>query len=806
MRVNVPTVKIGGKKITPYSINFTNGGSTAPSTISVKYVNRSGRYSWPDLSSKSLITITIGDFIKFNGYAVEAEMSQDSSGSFISATYVDDSIILDDSFVGLKGVHGPGFETEALTGSTYRNMILVGQQVDPCQGLEETHTDPCAPDSTSDSAAEDNLKKQIDCAEQRLVKILDVVYSFSELLNKLTALGIKIPVMPAEKTDYFARHTGSLREVLNAWCQEYGITFFWENGIHFVDLKKGITINDSIINNACKIIDKRQTKSILGNYGQANINYFGLDGQVKEYSSKLNGGTRLTLLPITLSDIFKDQATNTLNPFIKKYYGTLEVLQKCCILSKYSPQFRDLYLMYHIYNVRERADADERKNMPLLGLEIKNTYTTEGTDRAFITVFLNQLVPLLLGPDTPTKYAARCFYNEEVHQKFIDMEKYLANEFMGKYWIRPFNKRDYSFSAPGASVEFIPDPTSANFDFANKIPKTVLKVNKFLRNLFDDSGNPDDSNFFRGGLVKVERQSPWQPEGSEIQFLSTSDSLQKEHFNNINDIVPDVPGGELGGVWPDQYSFKAVGDRQPVVKVFSEYFGELDLENISTGDHPLESDNVNIPVTLGDYNSTYGLVSSICRAYQIKLLGNKVFIYLPVQSHDDYGNQFPGFIVTAEKGGNLDYKILVNKIQRVLSDFPLSNINSVGMRVNFRDATQYINKVLEATTNSCQYNEAEIESLLGDFSAKFSFPAPVVQQRISYSIAGAPLSNISLEDGLSSLSMSLDGSGGVITQVEFANIPKTTLSDSIRIKDFERLANANYNKSFFSSDNKEIIS
>ncbi len=165
--------------------------------------------------------------------------------------------------------------------------------------------------------------------------------------------------------------------------------------------------------------------------------------------------------------------------------------------------------------------------------------------------------------------------------------------------------------------------------------------------------------------------------------------------------------------------------------------------------------------------------------------------------------------MAAEKSGSLDYKILINKIQRVLADFPINSDqakNSVGMRVNFRDATQYINQVLEETENSCQYNEERIEQLLREFSSKFSFPAPVVQERISYSIAGAPLSNITLLDGLSSLSLSLDGAGGVITQVEFANIPKTTFSDSIRIKDFERLANANYNKGFFSSDDKEIIS
>lgn len=810
MRVDVPIVKIGGRKITPYAISFANGGSTQPSTLSVKYVNRSGRYTWPDLTSQSLVSVKIGNVYTFNGYPVTAEMQEDSSGKSISVLYQDESIILDQCFVGLKGVHGAGFKTEVLTGSNYIKTILVGEQVDPCKDLEETHNDPCAPPSTSDSAAEDNTKKQIDCAEQRLIKILDVVYSFRELLDKARSIaGIKFNNIPTEKADYFARHTGSLREVLNAWCQEYGITFYWENGIHFVDLKKGIEINDSIANTPLKIIDKRQIKSIAGNYAQANINYFGLDGQIKEYDSKLNGGTRLTLLPITLSDIFRDQTTGALNAFIQKYYGSIEVLQKCCILSKYSPKFRDLYLLYKHYEVLQRSDA-EKKNMPLLGLEILNTYTNQGVDQGFIAVFLRELIPLLVGPETPTHFAARCYYNEEVHEKFIEMEKYLANEFIGKYWIRSFNKRGYNFSAPGASVEFIANPTAANFDFANKIPKTVLTANKFLQNLFDVSNtNGTTSNFFRGGMILVQRQSPWQPEGSEIQFVSTDQTLEKEHFNNINDIVPDVPSADIGGVWPEKYSFQPKGDRQPVLKIFSNYFGGLNLEGISTGDHPLESGNVNIPVTLGDFNSVYGLVSSVCKAYRLTLGKNKIFIYMPVQSHDTYGNRFPGFIVTAEKNGSMDYKILVEKIQRVMANFPVNSSelkNSVGLRVNFRDATQYINKILVANATTCQYDEEGIETLLRNFSSKFVYPAQVVQQRISYSIGGVPDSEISLADGLSSFSITLDGNGGMISEIEFSNIPKTTVSDNIRIKDFERIANANYNKSFFSSDNKEILS
>lgn len=811
MTVDVPVVKIGGRKLPVYSVNFSGGGAVSKSVLTIKYINKDGSYDWPNLTSQSLVTIKIGTLYTFKGYAVSAEKGQDQQGRWISVKYYDDSIVLDNTFVGLAGIHGAGGETEVLSGSNYRHTILVGSEVDPCKDLEEAHVDPCAPPSSSDSTVEDNLKKIIDCAKQRLTKILDVVYSFDELLAKLAQLRIKIINRPAEKTSYFARHVGSLRDVLNAWCQEYGITYFWENGVHFVDLKKGIEINDVIDGSTCRILDKRETKSIENNFTHANINYFGLDGQIKDYVSKLNGGTRLTLLPITLSDIFKNQANGALNPFIQKYYGSIEVLQKCCVLSKYSPEFRDLYLLYRFYSVNERTNADNKK-MPLLGLEIMNTLTTQGTDQGFISTYLSQFIPLLIrvSADDPQQYyAARCFYNKEVHDKFVEMEKYLANEFIGRYWIRSFNKKGYSFSAPGASVEFIPNPTAANFNFANKIPKTVLRLNSFLRSLFDvDVANGKSTDYFRGGLILAERQSPWQPEGSDIQFLTNSASLSANHFNANDDIIPPVPTPEMGGVWPEAYSFEKIDQRQPVIKIFSENFGSLNLEGISTGDHPLEKDNVNIPITLGEFSSSCGLVSSVCKAYRLTLLKNKIFIYMPVQSHDTYGNQYPGFVVTAEKDGQMDYKLLVNKIQRVFADFPKNSndySNSVGLKVNFRDATQYINKILDGERNSCQYDEQQVEALLRTFSSKLSFPSSVVEEKIFYSIGGAPPSNIKLQDGLSSFSMVLDSTGGLISEIEYSNLPKTQVSDSILLKDFERISNANYNKSFFSSDNKEIL-
>lgn len=812
MIVETPDVKIGGRKIPVYSVDYQNGGADSPSSLTLKYVNKNGQYDWPDLSSQSLVRIKIGSFFSFNGYAVTADKDTTEGGVLLSVKYLDESIVLDSCFVGLKGVHGEGFGTKVVGSNFAFKTILLGEQVDPCKDLDEVHEDPCAPTSdTGDSAPQENQQKQIDCAESRLIKILDVVYSFSDLIKGIGKFGIHLRNIPMEKLSYFGRHTGSLREVLNAWCQEYGITYFWENGINFVDLKNGIDINDTINGSVCRILDKKESKSIEGNTSIAGINYFGLDGFINKYTSNLNGGLRLTLMPITLSDLFIEKESGKLNSFIKKYYGNLEIFQRCCMLSKYSPNFRDLYLQKNKYAF-VNADPEEAKEMPLLGITTLLNFRpdTYEQDANFLKSISPEIASEVMG-DKSKLFAVKCYYSQENHNKFIELERYISNEVMGRYWVRHFNKRGYSFSAPGGSAEFIPDPNAGNFEFSKYIPKSVLKINRFLRELFDVSQTDrENTDFYSGGIVLVQRSSPWQPEDRDLPFFNSNELLNTLHFNYINDTLPEVPTAEEGGAWDGaRYSFAKDGDKQPIIKIFGRLEDVvLEVREAGFGDHPLEGDNVNIHSVVGNFSTVYGLNSSICKAYEITIQKSKMFIYTPVQSYDNFGSDFPGFTVVAEKNGSLEYKILVNKVQRVMLDYVKNQANlknCTSLSVNFRDATQYINKILKKNANTCEYDIEQIELLLRDFTSNFSSASPVVRQSVAYTLGGLPPSVINLTDGLSSFSITLSADGGMITQLQYSNIPKITYSDNIRLKDYERRNIINYNKSFFSSDNKEIL-
>lgn len=855
MIVNVPYITIDGVRTPVYSIEFSNEGSSGPSSLSVSFVNKDGIYNWPDISTDSISKISIGSFFNFEGYCVSATKSNSPTGKILNVKYVDTSVLLDKSFVGLKGVHGAGFTTESIGSNYYYRTILLGEQVDPCKDLEESHEDPCAPQSdTGSSVGQENAEKVIKCQEQRLIKILDVVYTFNDLLGAIGALGIRLNNIPKEYGEYFGRHTGSLRDVLNSWCQEYGITFFWKDGIHFVDLKSGININDSIEGSECSILDSSETRTIEGNRASAAINYFGLDGFVNKYDSRLNGGLRLSLRPILIGDLFVDKETGELNSFIKKYYGDIINFTKCCILSKYSPASRDLFVLNNLYQFTDwnslkfseiKEVPNNNKYMSLIGIELvdhdNSVYSVRSEDdKKFISIHLSEYKDMLLKQSKVDGdadwFAAKCFYSEDVHQKFISLEKYIADEFMGRYWVRHFNKRGYSFSAPGGSAEFIPDPSSSVFQFSRDIPSAVLKLNKYLKELFDEGEQLDSrgrtsarlSDYNQGGIVLVERKSPFYPESLSPKFVEIEKRLQSEHFNFVDGFTPNVPLPEDGGSWDEKYLFRKRGERYPVIKLFKTYRKnsvKITLDWVASGPHPVEKDNVNIPITIGNFSSTYGLNSSICSAFRFKIENYNIrlsednqlstlsdmFIYTPVQNdldNYDFGFQKPGFTVVAEKNGSLSYSVLVNKLERVLADFSKDSSNyknAIGMDVVFRDATQYLNKVLQKNETTCGYNEKEIERLLREFTSYFSAPSQIVKNIKSYTIGGVPNFEISVVDGLDSFSITLSADGGLITQLSYSNQPKIKKSESLLIKDFERRNIINYNKSFFSSDRKEIL-
>jgi hypothetical protein len=288
MKADFPSIKISGITKKVYSADLSGGGSE-PSTLRLSFIWGKEDYN---LNTKSEIVVRIGNFYTFKGHAISFSTKESvTSGKTCELTLVDTSVILDKIYVGLKGKDGgplpnilkqnttqvalPGninlnnyLKTSSVTPSLvsnkvsnlsiyravgdFSNMIFVGDYIDPCGNLEnDSEKDKCDP-CTSNTTPNNSL----DCQKSRGFSKLDVDYKFSDLIQEASRYGVNFNNTFSSPVDYRAQYTGTLREVLNNWCQDFGFSFYWKNDtVIFFDLSRGININDSTIkdSNNCKI-------------------------------------------------------------------------------------------------------------------------------------------------------------------------------------------------------------------------------------------------------------------------------------------------------------------------------------------------------------------------------------------------------------------------------------------------------------------------------------------------------------------------------------------------------------------------
>ena len=316
MKKDFPNITIAGVNRKVFSIDLSGGGQE-PFSLKLNFISKEETY---DLNTIDPIQVSIGSFFNFTGYPVFfSKRKSVSSGETSELTLVDTSIILDKYWVGLKGKYGGGqpdlrkgtgperrlkpsanynvlnsvdktksdpnlndlivYETKG----DFSDLILVGSYIDPCKDLaSDTMTDMCDP-CTAEQAA------NVDCAKSRNFEILDVDYTFSELIDAAKSKNIKFYGNISAPTDYRAQYTGSLRSVLDSWCKDFGYSFYWENeGVNFINLKVGINISDIDLETSsnCTIEEYTISESIQDTKKIVNIAYFGKKGEIKMINIK----------------------------------------------------------------------------------------------------------------------------------------------------------------------------------------------------------------------------------------------------------------------------------------------------------------------------------------------------------------------------------------------------------------------------------------------------------------------------------------------------------------------------------------
>lgn len=462
----------------PYNVNWNFNGGNSPSTLTVSVVNEAGRYSTPRLSFKSE-SVRIGNF-NFNGYLTEYEIKSSASQAILDLTYTDQSIDLDRYFVALRHKHGgPSLGL--------KNVIYVGKQYHPCdKNLDSTlayqetferqidNCDPCPfmPEDKYDFACDPRLKE---------FEIFEVYYTFNELIQKMPRqFNVKLD---AKKYNFYkAQHIGTLRNVLDSWCGDLGLSYFWDpvkNQLSFIDRKKPIRIPNAP--NDREIIDLNQGSTISNTFARGFIGSFEKAAELKDYTCEEE--SKETLKCLNVQDLFaKDKAGGASSLANPEAPLEADIRELTSIVSYLGREARTAFLWFWYYqnlgpqetkrliiteSKKGEDDDSSRKTLTYLGnMKIIDVYSRafQETDKdkyfKFMTCnaelseidrkrFRDEDIKRGRDPDTdPSYYFILAEVDEELAERQLETDTVLAREFLGKFWYKKFRVR-----VPGATNE-----------------------------------------------------------------------------------------------------------------------------------------------------------------------------------------------------------------------------------------------------------------------------------------------------------------------------------------------------------------
>lgn len=493
--LNVPSITINGSsqifggQIFSLDLELPVEITSAPAEISIGIVSQDkATYVEPNLTSFNPYTIVVGDIFQAVYYAIELQYRDSTDGGkALYVTFVDESYILDTYWVGLHNKMG----NKNGKGNP-DSLILVGNEVHPCDINEDGVFD-------SKDVALINYDQQQDqcellcpqrqngstpieeiCKDKEVTQLFDVTYSFDQLLAALKAKRIPITKTPGKiNTDYFARYTGKLRNVLENWCSDFGWTFVWKRGLYFIDCRQRPKVNLQSFSNLKSLSVK---KSMRNTVSRGAITYYGQPGVIGQTDCTKSESYLLHCL--TLRELFGDfytpnkvamirsqgdlastgntSAGSSSNVDLTKEYkddvypNGVPILsfEAFCVCSFFNETVRNLYAFYKHYNLVSDSAAIAAKNKSLdrLGrMKIYEVFSNGAPQqqRDIYTSLLDGSFTIddrtIFSNDTEKNnfinnggYFALVAYDEELMQRQYEIEQHLASEFMGQHWIRPF--------------------------------------------------------------------------------------------------------------------------------------------------------------------------------------------------------------------------------------------------------------------------------------------------------------------------------------------------------------------------------
>jgi len=345
-----------------YAVSYQSTNGQDKSRLTVNVISENGKYSVSNSSCNYLspYNISIGNAIRFDMYLISYTQDVSPSGNILELTFIDGSHILDRIQIGLYKRHGD---------KTTFNLIIVGKEVDRCNPNNSPNPvdllkNPCNPcKNDEDLQARVNY---INCKENKKYEILDVRYNLGELFEAISASGlVNIDSFGDPNPKYYANYTGTIREVLSNWCNDYGYAFFWEdNKIKFLNLRSGINISATISQFCPNLAEYSSSFSIENTFKTGVITNYSRPGENE--SDYCDDAYWFNLPPLVQG------AGN----FTQPLSITTDVDEYAAGFIQYSPILRDIYTYYIKYNMKGVNNWVKGTYLKNLGLKLLDDAST----------------------------------------------------------------------------------------------------------------------------------------------------------------------------------------------------------------------------------------------------------------------------------------------------------------------------------------------------------------------------------------------------------------------------------------------
>jgi hypothetical protein len=315
--LNVPAITAPSFGGFVYSLDFSRSYSTEACKLTYKVVSKSGAFSTPTIGSQA--SVSFGSF-SFNGRIFSYEKSESNSGNILSVTLIDNSTILDRLYVV---VFRPGIFKQAGTSSDksldvkftsednyYWELQLVNNLYKPVKKILQDSS-VLRKIRTGNVKVGDLLIVGSEEPPDTKCEVASTSYVFDDLKNLTAVQGFSN--CPINDSTIRKTYEGTLRSVLNSWCQDFGYSFYWDyslNTLVFFDLKNSVfTIPENVIDD--KVTSKTFSESAEGKFNQISANYY-----IKPYNPKVEN----------LSDNRTQKTSYSLNPIHYSYFIDRELV------------------------------------------------------------------------------------------------------------------------------------------------------------------------------------------------------------------------------------------------------------------------------------------------------------------------------------------------------------------------------------------------------------------------------------------------------------------------------------------------